>query len=97
MWPALFAEKAAAYFKKYPEANSDDLNLLTAKAYHNASLNPLAHMNEVGKTTTLEDIRNSKNFLGNEKLRKHITLSDCSQVCSFVQFPLSIIEPIEMK
>eukprot|EP01060_Flectonema_neradi_P002500 TRINITY_DN11554_c0_g1_i1.p1 TRINITY_DN11554_c0_g1~~TRINITY_DN11554_c0_g1_i1.p1 ORF type:complete len:437 (+),score=100.29 TRINITY_DN11554_c0_g1_i1:52-1311(+) len=80
VWPALFAEKAAAYFQKYPEANRDDLNLLTAKAYHNASLNPLAHMHDAGKTTTLEDIKASKNFLGNEKLSRHIKLSDCSQV-----------------
>ncbi len=43
-FPALFAQRAKAYFEKFPEYKPSDLAHISVKAYSNANKNPFAHM-----------------------------------------------------
>lgn len=80
-FPALFAQRAREVYAR-TETTEDDTALVSVKAYANAHLNPLAHMQAV--PLSFEDARRAGDhnpaFLGNEELRPYLKVSDCSQV-----------------
>ncbi len=80
-FPAMFARRAKHYKEAFG-ATDEDIAHVTVKAYENASKNPNAHMREV--SWKLEDAAKAGDrnpaFLGNEELKPHLKMSDCSQV-----------------
>ena len=80
-FPAMFASRAKAY-KDAWGLTMEDLGRVSVKAYDNANKNPLAHMKAVHASLEWASQASDKNpaFLGNEDLRDHLLVSDCSQV-----------------
>ncbi len=76
-FPAMFARRAKHY-KEATGATDDDLSRVAVKAYHNAGLNPYAHMRAA--KLDVDKANNSAKFLANEEYRDHLRLTDCSQV-----------------
>lgn len=76
-FPALFARRAKAY-KAATGTTPEDISHVVVKAYENGNRNPNAHMRTV--KTTLDKVNESPVFVGNEALRPHLRLADCSQV-----------------
>jgi acetyl-CoA acyltransferase len=81
LFPALFARRIKACKEAFG-VTDEDLGALTAKAYGNANLNPLAHMQAVKMDLATASVASkaNPNFLGNEELHPYLRLSDCSQV-----------------
>lgn len=80
-FPAMFARRA----KHYKEAfgvTDEDIAHVTVKAYENANKNPKAHMSKVSWDLESASKPGDRNpaFLGNEELKPHLKVSDCSQV-----------------
>lgn len=80
-FPAMFARRA----KHYKEAfgvSDEDIAHVTVKAFKNGNKNPNAHMREVSWDLESASKPGKKNpaFLGNEELKPHLKVSDCSQV-----------------
>ncbi|TXD37054.1 hypothetical protein FRC98_09965 [Lujinxingia vulgaris] len=80
-FPAMFARRA----KHYKEAfgvTDEDIAHVTVKAYENANKNPKAHMCKVSWDLESASKPGDRNpaFLGNEDLKPHLKVSDCSQV-----------------
>ena len=75
------AAALAAYTEAYGLA-PEVLGQLSAKAYANANLNPLAHMHHVTMDADAASYESPTNpcFLGNEEFRPFMKMSDCSQV-----------------
>jgi len=81
-FPCLFARRTKAYLEKYSHAGFQDLGAVSAKAYGNGNLNPLAHMH-TAKVTAEHAATVSKtnpNFLSNEEFSSFLRVTDCSQV-----------------
>jgi len=81
-FPCLFARRTKAYLSKYPHAAFEDLGKVSAKAYGNGNLNPLAHMHSVKVSAEHASTPSDKNpnFLSNEEFRSFLRVTDCSQV-----------------
>lgn len=81
-FPCLFARRTKAYLSKYPHASDKDLGLVSAKAYGNGNLNPLAHMHSVKVDADHAGTvsKTNPNFLTNEDYKPFVRLTDCSQV-----------------
>mmetsp|Transcript_60412 Transcript_60412/g.144024 ORF Transcript_60412/g.144024 Transcript_60412/m.144024 type:complete len:426 (+) Transcript_60412:110-1387(+) len=81
-FPCLFARRTKAYLSKYPHASFADLGAISAKAYGNGNLNPLAHMHSMKVSTEYASDVSDKNpnFLSNEDFRSYLKVTDCSQV-----------------
>mmetsp|Transcript_51090 Transcript_51090/g.115089 ORF Transcript_51090/g.115089 Transcript_51090/m.115089 type:complete len:427 (+) Transcript_51090:68-1348(+) len=81
-FPCLFARRTKEYFRKYPHASFADLGALSAKAYGNGNLNPLAHMHivKVSADHASNVSEKNPNFLSNEDYREFLKVTDCSQV-----------------
>lgn len=77
-FPALFAQRARAYFASNQDVSASDLDLVAMKAYRNAARNPLAQMQTTSMTA--ERAKASRTILQNENLKAFMKLSDCSQV-----------------
>ena len=80
-FPALFAWRTKHYREKYG-LTEEELGHVAVKAYHNANLNPNAHMKAVKMDLATAGSINDKNpaFLSNEELHPFMKMSDCSQV-----------------
>lgn len=80
-FPALFARRTKAYREAFG-VSEEDIGHVSVKAYGNANLNPLAHMNARKMSIEVAGSTNERNpcFLANEELHPYIKLSDCSQV-----------------
>ena len=80
-FPAMFARRAKHYKETFG-ATDEEIAHVTVKAYENANKNPNAHMREM--SWKLEDAAKPGDrnpcFLGNEELKPHLKISDCSQV-----------------
>lgn len=76
-FPAMFARRAKAY-KAATGTTAEDISHVVVKAYENGNKNPYAHMRAV--KTNLDKVNESPVFVGNEELRPHLRLADCSQV-----------------
>lgn len=81
-FPCLFARRIKAYTSKYEHANLHDLGLVSAKAYSNGNLNPLAHMHSVKVSADHASTvsKTNPNFLSNEEFNSYLRITDCSQV-----------------
>mmetsp|Transcript_46039 Transcript_46039/g.103568 ORF Transcript_46039/g.103568 Transcript_46039/m.103568 type:complete len:421 (-) Transcript_46039:168-1430(-) len=81
-FPCLFARRTKAYLSKYPHASFEDLARVSAKAYGNGNLNPLAHMHSMKVTVDHAAKVSDKNpnFLSNEEFSSFLRITDCSQV-----------------
>lgn len=81
-FPCLFARRTKAYLEKYPHAGFQDLGAVSAKAYGNGNLNPLAHMRAVRVSAEHASTasRTNPNFLSNEEFSSYLRVTDCSQV-----------------
>lgn len=80
-FPAMFARRAKHYKEAF-DVSDEEIAHVTVKAYANANKNPNAHMREVSwdlETAAKAGDRNPA-FLGNQELKPHLKLSDCSQV-----------------
>jgi len=80
-FPALFAARIKAC-KEAGIVTDSDLAILSAKAYGNGNLNPLAHMHAVKMDveSAMTVSRRNPTFLANKDLHPYLRLSDCSQV-----------------
>lgn len=80
-FPAMFARRAKHYKEAFG-ATDEDIAHVTVKAYANGNKNPNAHMRSVEMTLENASTPGKYNpqFLGNEELRDHLKVSDCSQV-----------------
>ena len=80
-FPAMFARRAKIYKEAF-DATDEDIAHVTVKAYENANKNPNAHMREVSWDLESASKPGKRNpaFLGNEELKPHLKVSDCSQV-----------------
>jgi len=80
-FPCLFAIRTKACLEA-GKVTVDDLATLSAKAYANANLNPLAHMHAVKMSKEMAAAASDKNpaFLNNETYKEYLKVSDCSQV-----------------
>jgi len=80
-FPALFARRVKACQEQLGYT-SQDLGLLSAKAYANANLNPKAHMHHATMSAEVASSAGHLNptFLGNPELHPYLRMSDCSQV-----------------
>jgi len=81
-FPCLFARRTKAYMSKYPHFTFEDLGLVSAKAYGNGNLNPLAHMHSVKVSAEYASKVSDKNpnFLSNQEFSAFLRPTDCSQV-----------------
>lgn len=81
-FPCLFARRTKAYMGKYPHASFADLGRLSARAYANGNLNPLAHMHSVKVSAEHASVASEKNpnFLSNQEFCSFLRVTDCSQV-----------------
>mmetsp|Transcript_58522 Transcript_58522/g.117143 ORF Transcript_58522/g.117143 Transcript_58522/m.117143 type:complete len:421 (-) Transcript_58522:354-1616(-) len=81
-FPCLFARRTKAYLAKYPHASFEDLGKVSAKAYSNGNLNPLAHMHSVKVSAEYASAASEKNpnFLSNQEFSSFLRVTDCSQV-----------------
>jgi len=81
-FPCLFARRTKAYLSKYPHASLGDLGLVSAKAYGNGNLNPLAHMHSAKVSPEYASVASEKNpnFLSNQEFSSYLRVTDCSQV-----------------
>jgi acetyl-CoA acyltransferase len=80
-FPAMFARRGM-HWKEATGATDEDIALVVAKAYAQGNLNPKAHMQAVKMPLEVAAVASDRNpvFLGNEALRPHLKISDCSQV-----------------
>ncbi len=80
-FPAMFARRMKAYRNQYGVSEAQLAHVVT-KAYENANLNPLAHMQLKKMTLELASKAGdtNPNFLSNEALKPWLKISDCSQV-----------------
>lgn len=81
-FPALFAKRTLHYREAFPHVTEEDIAHVSVKAYHNANLNPLAHMNsvKVDLDYAAKASDRNPNFLTNEKYKPFLKVTDCSQV-----------------
>jgi len=81
-FPCLFARRTKAYLERYPHAGFQDLGAVSAKAYGNGNLNPLAHMHAVKVSAEHASTvsKTNPNFLSNEEFSSYLRVTDCSQV-----------------
>jgi acetyl-CoA acyltransferase len=81
-FPCLFARRTKAYLERYPHASFQDLGAISAKAYGNGNLNPLAHMHavKVSADQAASVSKTNPNFLSNEEFSSFLRVTDCSQV-----------------
>eukprot|EP00941_MAST-03F_sp_MAST-3F-sp1_P000868 g868.t1 len=79
VFPAIFARRVKACMLEFGWS-AEDLAIVSAKAYSNAALNPLAHMHSVGNEMDVKAALDSVHFLNNPELKPYMKLSDCSQV-----------------
>ncbi len=80
-FPAMFARRAKHYKEAF-DVSDEDIAHVTVKAFENGNKNPNAHMREVSWDLESASKPGKKNpaFLGNEELKPHLKVSDCSQV-----------------
>jgi len=80
-FPAMFARRIRDYMALH-KVSREDIARVSVKAYANGNKNPLAHMKEVKLDLETAGSVSEKNvnFLSNEELKAHLTVSDCSQV-----------------
>ena len=80
-FPAMFARRAKHYKESFGITDAD-IAPVVVKAYANANKNPKAHMRtvEVNLDHASKAGDTNPQFLGNEELREHLKVTDCSQV-----------------
>jgi acetyl-CoA acyltransferase len=80
-FPAMFARRAKV-LKEQGVLTDEDIAHVVVKAYSNGNKNPYAHMRTVSYTLEQASAASdtNPNFLGNEELKAHLKVSDCSQV-----------------
>ena len=73
-FPALFSRRVKAYYEKFKDVPMNDLAYVSVKAYSNANLNPLAHMQAVKMSLENASTASDKNpnFLSNKELSPYL-------------------------